>query len=81
MQAERDDLAVSGDVSNAFELPEGLNLLSDSIVENNELHLPIVGARRNDVPTARTERVNVCVEEIDDVDEVTITELAEVAAR
>jgi pyrimidine operon attenuation protein/uracil phosphoribosyltransferase len=27
------------------------------------------------LPTARSERVNVCVEELDDVDEVTITEL------
>jgi pyrimidine operon attenuation protein / uracil phosphoribosyltransferase len=29
------------------------------------------------LPTARTERVNVCVEELDGVDEVTITELQE----
>jgi pyrimidine operon attenuation protein/uracil phosphoribosyltransferase len=28
------------------------------------------------LPTARSERVNVCVEELDDVDEVTITTLA-----
>ena len=32
------------------------------------------------LPTARNERVNVCVEELDDVDEVTITQLSEVAA-
>ena len=32
------------------------------------------------LPTARNERVNVCVEELDDVDEVTITELVEVRA-
>ena len=32
------------------------------------------------LPTSRAERVNVCVEEIDDVDEVTITTLTEVAA-
>ena len=32
------------------------------------------------LPTARSERVNVCVEELDDVDEVTITELSEVIA-
>jgi pyrimidine operon attenuation protein/uracil phosphoribosyltransferase len=32
------------------------------------------------LPTSRNERVNVCVEEIDDVDEVTITQLTEVAA-
>ena len=32
------------------------------------------------LPTSRSERVNVCVEEIDDVDEVTITTLAEVTA-
>jgi pyrimidine operon attenuation protein/uracil phosphoribosyltransferase len=30
------------------------------------------------LPTARSERVNVCVEELDDVDEVTITELVSV---
>src|SRR5215208_2891844 len=30
------------------------------------------------LPTSRRERVNVCVEELDDVDEVTITELSEV---
>ena len=32
------------------------------------------------LPTARSERVNVCVEELDDVDEVTITELTGVTA-
>jgi pyrimidine operon attenuation protein / uracil phosphoribosyltransferase len=32
------------------------------------------------LPTSRTERVNVHVEELDDVDEVRITELSEVAA-
>jgi pyrimidine operon attenuation protein/uracil phosphoribosyltransferase len=32
------------------------------------------------LPTARSERVNVSVEELDDVDEVTITELSEVVA-
>jgi pyrimidine operon attenuation protein / uracil phosphoribosyltransferase len=32
------------------------------------------------LPTARSERVNVCVEELDDVDEVTITTLAEITA-
>jgi pyrimidine operon attenuation protein/uracil phosphoribosyltransferase len=32
------------------------------------------------LPTAQSERVNVCVEELDDVDEVTITTLAEVTA-
>jgi pyrimidine operon attenuation protein/uracil phosphoribosyltransferase len=32
------------------------------------------------LPTSRAERVNVCVEEIDDVDEVTITQLSGVAA-
>ena len=31
------------------------------------------------LPTARSERVNVCVEELDDVDEVTITAMSEVA--
>ena len=32
------------------------------------------------LPTARSERVNVCVEELDDVDEVTITQLSGVIA-
>jgi pyrimidine operon attenuation protein/uracil phosphoribosyltransferase len=32
------------------------------------------------LPTSRRERVNVAVEELDDVDEVTITELSEVVA-
>ncbi|MGI8580253.1 MAG: bifunctional pyr operon transcriptional regulator/uracil phosphoribosyltransferase, partial [Solirubrobacteraceae bacterium] len=32
------------------------------------------------LPTAREERVNVHVEEIDGIDEVTVTEVAEVAA-
>ena len=32
------------------------------------------------LPTSRSERVNVCVEELDDVDEVTITERSEVVA-
>ena len=31
------------------------------------------------LPTSRNERVNVCVEELDDVDEVTITAMSEVA--
>jgi pyrimidine operon attenuation protein / uracil phosphoribosyltransferase len=31
------------------------------------------------LPTSRAERVNVSVEELDDVDEVTITEHSEVA--
>ena len=49
------------------------------LVDRGHRELPIrpdyVG---KNLPTSRSERVNVCVEELDDVDEVTITELSEV---
>ena len=51
------------------------------LIDRGHRELPIrpdyVG---KNLPTAQSERVNVCVEELDDIDEVTITELAEVRA-
>ena len=50
------------------------------LVDRGHRELPIrpdyVG---KNLPTSRNERVNVCVEELDDVDEVTITAMSEVA--